>query len=101
MLVSLGRPYEMLARGSVSDNLGLLEKAENCLLCTGEVQLLPDWGGAACTEGGWETGLWLSVGACHFCLLRQGSSLSGYLLLPSPTRPHPGCHHHIWSDGPL
>lgn len=27
-LVSLGRPYEMLARGSVSDNLGLIEIAE-------------------------------------------------------------------------
>lgn len=51
MLVSLGRPYETLARGSISDNLGLLEKVENCLLCTGKVQLLSDWGGAACAEG--------------------------------------------------
>lgn len=99
-LVSLGRPYEMLARGSVSGNLGLLEKAEDCLLCigdTGQVQFLPDWGRAASAEGGRKTCHWLSVGVCHFCLLSQGSSLSGHLLLPSPTGPHPGCHHHIWS----
>lgn len=101
-LVSLGRPYEMLVRESVSDNLGLLEKAENCLLCTGEVQLLADWGGTACTEEGWETGLSLAFCGClSLLLLSQGSGLSGFLLLPSLPGPHPGCHHHIWSGSPL